>query len=259
MAAEAEPAPVPRREFTDPASRREFTLALVLGAAGAGLIMLALRQVWAHAVYTPPRPFPVQDLAVSGRKLVPLASALAIAALACLAAVIATRGVLRRVAGVLLAGIGAGAAVAATAAVTPSAVLSAALSADPAAGAFSGSTISGTTSGGSAGPAFAGLASGRAVISGLPWQAAAVTGALAIVLAGVAAAWRGTRWPVMSARFDRPGQRTQPHTADPAAMWESLNRDVDPTEHSQPGGLGGMASRREDQARDEVESGPGTR
>jgi uncharacterized membrane protein (TIGR02234 family) len=215
--------------------RREFTVALLVGAAGAGLILLALRQVWAHAVYLPPHPFPATDLAVSGQKLVPLASALAIAALACLAAVIATRGVLRRVVGVLLAVIGVGAAVAATAAVTSAAVLSAAVSADPTAGTASGSTTSGTTSGGgTSSSAFAGMSSGHAVITGLPWHVAAVAGSMAIVLAGLATAWRGTRWPVMSARFERSGQRRQgrppPGPADSAAMWESLSRDVDPTD-----------------------------
>ncbi|HEX6519675.1 MAG TPA: Trp biosynthesis-associated membrane protein [Streptosporangiaceae bacterium] len=217
----------------------------MLGAAGAGLILLALRQVWAHAVYAPPHPFPAQDIAVSGQKLVPLASALAIAALACLAAVIATRGVLRRVAGGLLAAIGAGAAVAAAAAVRSSAVLSAATSADPTAGAFSGSatggttvggtTVGGTTVSGADNTGIVGFAQGHAVMSGLPWQIAAVAGALAIVLAGLATVWRGTRWPVMSARFDRPGQRVQRPTADSATMWESLNRDVDPTDEVESG------------------------
>ena len=46
---------------------------------------------------------------MSGNDLVPLAGALALAALAGLAAVIATKGVLRRAAGVLLALFGAGA------------------------------------------------------------------------------------------------------------------------------------------------------
>jgi uncharacterized membrane protein (TIGR02234 family) len=212
------------------AGRREFTLALALSAAGAGLILLALRQVWAHAIYAPPRPFPAQDLGISGQKLVPLASTLAIAALACLAAVIATRGILRRAVGVLLAVIGAGAAVTA-AAVTSGAVLSAAVSADPTAGSFSGSTTSGTTSGNSAySSTVIGNLPGHAVITGLPWHVAAVAGALAIVLAGLATAWRGTRWPAMSARFDRPGQRRRPGPADAATMWESLSRDVDPTD-----------------------------
>ena len=93
-----------------PAMRREFGLVLLLGAAGAGLVVFAVRQTWARAVFTPPRPLPAQQISVTGQQLVPLASALALAALACLAAVIATRSTARRVAGVLLAVLGAGAA-----------------------------------------------------------------------------------------------------------------------------------------------------
>lgn len=71
-------------------------------------------------------------------------------------------------------------------------------------------------------------------MTGAPWHAAAIVGAVAIVLAGLATVWRGPRWPVMSARFDRPGQssRDQPRrqrAADSATMWESLSRDLDPT------------------------------
>src|SRR5579863_10276518 len=93
--------------------RRQFGLVLLLGAVGAALVVYAVRQTWAQAVFTPPRPLPVQDISVTGQQLVPLASALALAALACLAAVIATRSWARRVAGALLAVLGAAAAVAA--------------------------------------------------------------------------------------------------------------------------------------------------
>ena len=206
--------------------RREFTLVLLVGAAGAGLVVLAARQAWAHAVFTPPRPLPAQDIPVTGQQLVPLASALALAALACLAAVIATRSVLRRAVGVLLAVLGAGTAVAVLAGLRASAILAAAR-ASSLAGPLGGSTTSGAPSGGSvheiviAGP-------GRAILAGAPWRAAAVAGAVAIVLVGLATAWRGPRWPVMSARFERSGT-TQPRGTDSASMWESLSRDVDPT------------------------------
>ena len=168
--------------------RREFGLVLLLGAAGAGLVVLAVRQGWAHAIFTPPRPLPAQDIAVTGQQLVPLAGALALAALACLAAVIATRSAARRAAGVLLAALGAGAAVAAGAGVSASGVL-----------------------------------------------AAAQAGAVAIILAGLATVWRGPRWPVMSARFDRPGQRPVQRASDSATIWESLSRDLDPTVESAVG------------------------
>jgi uncharacterized membrane protein (TIGR02234 family) len=215
------------------AARREFTLVLLAGAAGAGLVVLAARQAWARALFTPPKPLPAQDIAVTGQQLVPLASALALAALACLAAVIATRSVLRRAVGVLLAVLGAGTAAAVLAGLRAPAVLAAATGkgvgevGGALSGPLGGSTTSGASSGGAvhqiviAGP-------GQAMLAGAPWRAAAVAGAVAIVLAGLATAWRGPRWPVMSARFERPSPARQ-HRTDSASMWESLSRDVDPT------------------------------
>ena len=210
--------------------RREFTGVLLLGAAGAGLIVLSARQAWAHAIFTPPKPLPAQDFAVTGQALVPLASALALAALACLAAVIATRSVVRRVVGALLAVLGVGAGLAATTGVQASAVLAAAR-ANGSNGTVGGSTTSGNSPGDAAHPIVIAGSSGHAIMAGAPWQAVAVAGAVAIVLAGLATVGRGPRWPVMSARFDRPGQQAaRPQKrADSATMWESLSRDIDPT------------------------------
>jgi uncharacterized membrane protein (TIGR02234 family) len=215
--------------------RREFGLVLLLGAAGAGLVVFAVRQTWAQAIFTPPRPLPAQEISVTGQQLVPLASALALAGLACLAAVIATRSAARRVAGALLAVLGAGAAVAAGAGVQASGVLETA-QADAAAGALGGSTTGGTSPGGASHAIVIAGSSGQALMTGAPWHVAAVVGAVAIVLAGLATMWRGPRWPVMSARFDRAGQRPSQRTADSASMWESLSRDLDPTEDHVGGG-----------------------
>jgi hypothetical protein len=62
------------------------------------------------------------------------------------------------------------------------------------------------------------------VTSGAPWPELAVTAAVVIVLAGLVTAWRGPRWPVMSARYERGA----PAPSD-ASMWESLSEDMDPT------------------------------
>jgi len=227
-----------------PVMRREFVLVLLAGAAGAGLVVLAVRQAWAQAIFTPPRPLPAQDISVTGQQLVPLAGALALAALACLAALIATRSVTRRGVGALLAILGAGAAVAASAGVRAATVLAAAR-ASALDGPLGGSTTSGASSGGAVhGIVISGA--GRAVLAGAPWRAAAVAGAVLILLAGLATVWRGARWPVMSSRFERPGQGARgvrgggspPGAEDSggssprvstATMWESLSRDVDPT------------------------------
>ena len=224
--------------------RREYSLALLAGAAGAGLIWLALREQWAQAVFTQPRPLPQQTVGVSGSDLVPLAGALAIAALAGLAAIIATKRVWRRAAGALVALFGAGAGAAVMTTVTASTVLSVAAShvASPESAAMSGAAGS-TTSGSQSGTAVvvAGSA-GHAVIAGTSWQAVVIAGALLIFLAGLATALHGADWPVMSAKYELP--RAKPGTqkadeseaetvpagsADSASMWESLSGGDDPT------------------------------
>ena len=122
--------------------------------------------------------------------------------------------------------LGAATAAAVLVSLRASAVLAAAR-ASALSGPLGGSTTSGSPSGGAvheiviAGP-------GRAIMAGAPWRAAAVAGAVAIVLAGLATVWRGPRWPVMSARFERSAP-VRPRGADSASMWESLSRDVDPT------------------------------
>ena len=209
--------------------RREFGLVLLLGAAGAALVVFAVRQTWAQAVFTPPRPLPAQEISVTGQQLVPLASALALAALACLAAVIATRSAARRVAGALLAVLGAGAAAAAGAGVRASGVLATA-QADAAAGALGGSTTGGTSPG---------RRVARHRHRGLPGTGPHDRRALA----------RGRDRRRRRDRPRGPGHRVarpalaghvgpvrpsgpaarRPRAADSATMWESLSRDLDPT------------------------------
>jgi uncharacterized membrane protein (TIGR02234 family) len=100
-------------------------------------------------------------------------------------------------------------------------------------GALGGSTTGGTSPGGAAHAVVIAGSTGHAVISAAPWLAAVACGAVAIILAGLATAWRGPLWPVMSARFDRAGQQQRRAGTDSATMWESLSRDVDPTVEGQ--------------------------
>jgi uncharacterized membrane protein (TIGR02234 family) len=233
-----------------PVSKREYGAALLTGAVGAGVILLSVRERWAQAVFTPPKPLSPQVVNVSGTDLVPLAGALAVAALAGLAAVIATRGVLRRVSGVLLAAFGAGAGAAVTVSVTAASVLSVAAGhvASPESAAVSGAA--GSTTGGSSGGAAVVVsgAAGHAIMSGTPWRVAVLAGALLVFLAGLATALHGPRWPVMSARYELarrqasgaagPNVPGAAHAASPArarpgdsaSMWESLSGGEDPTE-----------------------------
>jgi uncharacterized membrane protein (TIGR02234 family) len=232
----------------DRTDRREYGFALLAGAVGAGLILLAVREQWAQAIFTPPKPLTPQVVDVSGNDLVPLAGALALAALAGLAAVIATKGMLRRAAGVLLALFGAGAGAAVMASVTAATVVSVAASkvASPESAALSGTAAGSTTSGSTTAGGFVVSGStGQAIMTGTPWHLAVLIGALLIFLAGLATALRGQDWPVMSARYDAPGTQgasggqtpsgetaasANPRAQDAATMWESLNDGEDPTE-----------------------------
>ena len=215
--------------------KREYGFALLAGAAGAAVILLAAREQWAKAVFTQPKPLPAQVVGVSGSDLVPLAGALALAALAGLAAVIATRGVLRRVAGVLLALFGAGAGAAVLTSVTAATVISVAASkvASPESAALSGSAGSTTSGAANAGGFVVSGSTAQAVMTGTPWHVAVLIGALLVFAAGLATALRGPHWPVMSARYDAPGGQDtagRPSALDSATMWESLNGGEDPTD-----------------------------
>ena len=219
-------------------AKRQYSYTLLAGALGAVVVLFAVREQWAQAVFTPQKPLTTEVVGVSGTDLVPLAGGLGLAALAGLVAVIATRGWVRRAVGVLLAVFGAGAGIAVLTKLTAQAVLSAAEGqvASPESAALSGaagSTTGGSTTGGSA-LVITG-SGGHAIMTGTPWQVAVIIGALLIVAAGLATALRGHDWPVMSTRYDAPGgQSARPgrpaRTADAATMWESLNGGEDPTD-----------------------------
>ncbi len=200
-------------------ARREFGAAIAACVAGAGLVLLALRQGWARVDYAAPRPLPSGSIPVSGQNLLPAAGALALAALACLAAIIATRGAARRVAGVVMAGLGAWITVQVIQPVHAATVVAAA-SGQAVTGALGGSLPGGNSAIGGGSPLGGGLpeigAASRAVLDSGPWRAVAVTGAVAVIAAGLLAAWRGPRWAVMSARFDRPAPQPGPGSPVPA-------------------------------------------
>jgi uncharacterized membrane protein (TIGR02234 family) len=249
--------------------RLELTAALLAGAAGAGLVFLGVRHGWAQVHTTAPAPLPGSDVTVTGQDLVPAAGALALAGLASLAAVLATRGLARRLTGVLLALFGAGAAVTVLLQVTAHAAIGAASSnpgpvGSAGAGGTAGSVTAGGTGTGSGGALPVSGFPAHVVMTGLPWRPLAAAGGVILVAAGLLVAWRGQRWPVMSSRYDAPGaaqpvsparpasparpvspaqsgaepaspaqsatSTPQPTpAADSATIWESLSRGEDPT------------------------------
>jgi uncharacterized membrane protein (TIGR02234 family) len=231
-------------------ARREVVVALLLGAAGAGLVFLATRQGWAQVRTIPPKPLPASQVTVTGSELVPYSSALALAALATLAAVLASRGLARRLTGVVLAIIGASLAASAFT-VTKAAAISAASANVGPVTAGAGSVTDGSGSSASAVPNVAGTTP-HVMFSAAGWQALLVVGALAVIGAGLLVLWRAARMAVMSSRYDSPtaqarrtgwsghaggSLRSRPGSpvagpgasADSTSIWESLSRGDDPT------------------------------
>lgn len=222
--------------------RRELAALLLCGAAGAGLVLLGTRQQVAAVVVTA-HPLPVTITPVSGQALLPAAGALAIAALASLAAMLATRGLLRRITGLITAALGVGVAITAAASLKVGDVLAAAGHANlsPANGAGGGIAPGSTTAGTNGGSAAGSLAGFPAHVefAGSAWRVLMLAGAALIIIVGCAIIARAGRLPAMSGRYERTvtlttGVRSARPVSRPAAsvatsMWDSLNAGADPT------------------------------
>jgi uncharacterized membrane protein (TIGR02234 family) len=179
-----------------------LTLALVL--AGAALVLLAASRTWVTATLSIPD-YPSVSAAVGGGEAAPLARAAGFVGLAGVLALVATRGLGRRVAGALvgLAGLATVAAVvlfwSRTGAVADDALRRAA----------------------------AGVGGGThaTVVAGSGWPVLALVGGALVTVGGLLAAGRGHRWPSMGSRYDAPAAR-RTTDSDP---WAALDRGEDPT------------------------------
>jgi len=149
---------------------KSFGGALAGCLMGAGLAIYAATRTWSLLVVGRPG-LPDLRTASSGADRAPWLVGLALVALAGAGALLATRGVPRRVLGGLLAGAGAGVVAGAVA-------------------------------------ARAGLDPGRAGPGATFWPVVCGLGGAAILAAGLAAAGQGHRWPVMSSRYERPAAPT---------------------------------------------------
>jgi uncharacterized membrane protein (TIGR02234 family) len=196
-------------------TRREFVTAALLCAAGAGLTVSAGGREWA-TVHAQDALVPF-GRSLTGQELTGAATALGWAGLAGLAALVATRGRVRAVVGVLLAVFGAGIGYSSVTAVSRSHVLATAASKSQ----------------------LLGLA-GHATVGTTAWWTVSAVGGFLLLVAGVLVAVRGARWPGMSARYDRTAAGAaragtprpapaRPDTADALGMWKSLDRGEDPT------------------------------
>jgi uncharacterized membrane protein (TIGR02234 family) len=203
--------PHPRSEADAPArsGRRSLAVALLCGALGAAVALLATRQRWAEGTATVAGgAFP---LTVKGSDVTGVPAALAIVGLAALVAVFAVRRAGRLLVAALLALSGAGIAFAALAAATDSSAL------DDRAAEVSGDT-SATVS----------------ALSHTGWPYVAAVGGALILLAGLLALRYGGLWPAMSGRYERgterPRRKARPVDPErPEEIWKALDRGEDPT------------------------------
>jgi uncharacterized membrane protein (TIGR02234 family) len=198
------------------AARRALLVWVALGVAGAVLALFGSGRAWATVAFSGgPAGARVAPVTQAGGDLVPVLSPLALASLAAVVAVLATRGPWRRVIGILLTLFGLAIAVTAWRGASAAHVVEAARE---------HSTLSGT--------------SGAIVSAAWAWPAITVAGGLVLLAAGVLAVARGGRWPGMSARYDRPrpssGGGSEPPAERPGAaersLWDALDRGVDPTD-----------------------------
>ncbi len=189
-----------------------FAIALLLDLAGAGAALLIGLRTW--QTITTARPAPLHDdvLRVSGRTVDAAPTAFALVALAGVVAVLATRGVLRRVVGAVLVLSGLG--------LVWRAVASAgAVGTHRARALVAGhhSTVDVST--------VVPHVSTHAV-----WPALTVVCGLLVTASGALIAWRGHRWVVMSARYEAaPAAEADPGKAA-ATLWTALDRGEDPTD-----------------------------
>ncbi|MFG2633127.1 TIGR02234 family membrane protein [Streptomyces sp. NPDC048362] len=203
--------PHPRSEAAAPArsGRRSLAVALLCGALGAAVALLASRQRWAEGTATVAGgAFP---LSAKGSDVTGVPAALAIVGLAALVAVFAVRKAGRLLVAALLALSGAG--IVATALVSAS---------DGSSLDEQAAKVSGDTS----------ATVGALGHTGWPYVAA-VGGAL-ILLAGLLALRYGSLWPAMSGRYergtDRPRRKARPVDPErPEEIWKALDRGEDPT------------------------------
>ncbi|MEV7885547.1 TIGR02234 family membrane protein [Streptomyces sp. NPDC002817] len=204
--------PPPRSEAAGPAraGRLSLAVALLSGALGAAVALLATRQQWSEGTATVAGgDFP---LTAKGSDVTGVPAALAIVGLAALVAVFAVRKAGRFAVAALLALSGAGIVAAALLGVNDASAL------DEQAAKASGDA-SATV----------------AALSHTAWPYVAVAGGALILLAGLLALRYGRLWPAMSGRYERNGAPRpvrRPKAADPdrpEEMWKALDRGEDPT------------------------------
>ncbi|WP_067498255.1 Trp biosynthesis-associated membrane protein [Actinoplanes sp. TFC3] len=176
---------------------RRLALTVLLCAAGAGLALWGITRTWA-VVVTVRSGLPELRHESSGSESAPLVLGLALVGLAGAGALLATKGLARRVLGALLLLAGAGIVI---------------------------STVAGRS----------GLDLG-ATGAATAWAVLCGAGGLLVLAGGWLALRYGHEWPGMGARYERKVTAapavTEAGPVDSRAAWDALDRGDDPTEKS---------------------------
>ncbi|MDQ0796907.1 TIGR02234 family membrane protein [Streptomyces sp. B1I3] len=211
----AVPVPQPRARAASASdsagSRRSLAAGLLLGAAGATVVLLASGRTWAEGKASVGGG--TLPLSADGQDVTGLPAALAVVGLAALVAVFAVRGGGRLIVAGLLALSGLGVGLSAWTGASDSAAL------DEKAAQTTGNASATVEA-----------------LSHTAWPYVTAVGGLLILLAGLLALRYGSRWPTMSGRYERDGT-PRPRKAAPAAvdpdrpedLWKALDRGEDPT------------------------------
>ena len=193
--------------------RAQFAAALALMLLGGGGALLVSGRAWQRIVVARPRPFSDEVVSVSGRTLEPAVAALGVVALAGVVAVLATRGVARRLVGVLLAAVGVATAWRAVAGLQ-------AVSA-----ARARSLVTDARTGAGLDPTVTPQVAVHAV-----WPVLALVCGLVMVVSGLLVAARGHRWMALSGRYEAPEtSAAAARQRSDATLWTALDRGQDPT------------------------------
>ncbi|WP_225831308.1 TIGR02234 family membrane protein [Streptomyces sp. NK08204] len=203
--------PHSRSEAAAPArsGRRSLAVALLCGALGAAVTLLATRQRWSQGSATVAGG--AFRLTAKGSDVTGVPAALAVVGLAALVAVFAVRKAGRLAVAALLTLSGAGIVAASLVGASDSSALD-----DKAARAAGDSSAT------------------VAALSHTGWPYVAAAGGALILLAGLLALRYGSLWPAMSGRYergtDRPRRTARPVDPErPEEMWKALDRGEDPT------------------------------
>jgi uncharacterized membrane protein (TIGR02234 family) len=179
--------------------RRAATIAALTALVGAGLLLAAAGQPWAHVTLDAGAGAPLQSVDLDGGDLAGSVSAMGLLGLAGVAASIATRGNLRRAVGLVIDAAGIWAIVATVLGRAGDRVAETAVATAP------GSTVAASAT------------------TAWPWLA--VAGGVLLSIGGALTVIGGHRWSGLSRRYEAPAAAA--HAPDDP--WAALDRGDDPT------------------------------